>query len=353
MMRRLILNGSAPQRDSIRLIPPRHGGGDAVDMADSGAIVQALARWMGGEAAAAAHPWVRQALTEASGRGGTWWHTATTDAGPAWLTLTLLSDADQARHALLTLDGARGEKALEARLAAARLDTMIGTAGTLCHTINNALTALLGNAEMLQETEGLRDDAKMSATLIMRAGDRLEKLTSRTLQLARARNPRPGRCDPTTQLTQLCARLRQAGAGLELSLGRGSGPQCLGLLLVEPAAFEEATSHLISNAITASGPDGHVRLCAETEEGPAWPGFAILRLTVEDDGPGLPSSEVPYPGQAFLSVNRQSGQHPIGLASVRAFATALGGAFEAAARPEGGARVTLRLPVLQTGDTAP
>lgn len=59
---------------------------------------------------------------------------------------------------------------------------------------------------------------------------------------------------PAAELVRLCADARRSVAEIALSLA----PQGLGMLLVAPAAFEEAASHLISNAITAAGPHGHV-----------------------------------------------------------------------------------------------
>lgn len=336
--------------------PPASGvaAGDGAGAAEAARLApgadhlqRLLATGLGEAAAEACRPWLLRAL----GKGGTYWHSASTGSGTALLTLTLLEDADQTRHALLTLDRSGAEAALDARLAAARLDAMISTAGALCHTVNNALTALLGNAEMLLETEGLPPDAQASAELILRAGERLDRLTSRTLRLGRARHPGPGRCDPAPQLERLCATLsatltqaEPAGPAFEVDL-----PRQLGLVLADPVALEEAVTQLLRNAMKAAGAAGKVRLTARRDGTGAWPGFAWLRLTVEDDGPGLPAWELAFPGAGFLATTRSGGAHPLGLAGVRAFATALGGRLEASSSPLGGARLMLNLPVLASG----
>lgn len=331
------------ERYSLRLAPPpeRSGGGEARAALDAEATLRLLAPLLGEGGAQACRGWLAGVLAQ----GGTSWHGVMAESGPAWLSLTVLEEADQTRHLLLTLDRARAETSREAWLAASRLDAMITTAGALCHTVNNALTALLGNAEMLLDTEGLPEDAQASARLILRAGERLDVLTSRALRLGRARRPGPGRCDPGTHLARLAVASRRGESGsaqLEATLS----PH-LGALLVDPGMFEEAVAHLLRNAMTAAGPAGHVQLHASLEDAPAWPGFAWLRVSVADDGPGLPPGELAFPGAGFLPAARPGNLHPIGLACVRAFATALGGSLQAAAGPGGqGALLTLRLPVL-------
>jgi signal transduction histidine kinase len=316
----------------------RHAGADMLASGDREAICRALAPALGIGATRTCQTW----LARLPHRPGTWWHGCATDAGPAWLKLTLLDDGNEQCHALLTMDGARDEAALAEQLAAARLDAMITTAGALCHTVNNALTALLGNAEMLLETEGLPEDAKASAELVLRAGERLDGLTSRTLRLGRARHPGPGRSFPHISLGRAVMAIRQSGQP-EVTM---AVPDGLGVLLTEAGAFEEAAAHLLRNAMVAAGPGGRVFLSARREARAAWPGFAWLCVTVEDDGPGLPASELAFPGGGFLATGRSGGGHPLGLACVRAFATALGGTLEAATGAGGrGAAVTLRLPI--------
>lgn len=332
------------ERHSVRLPWPRRPVADDAGAAQGAAsILGVLSVALGGEAAQSCAPWVSQALRS----GGTAWHSLATAAGPASLVLTLLEDGERECHALLTVARDGGAASWADGMAAGRLDAMIATAGALCHSVNNTLTALLGNAEMLLDTAGLPEDAKLSAQLILRAGERLDTLTRETLRLGRARHPGPGRCDPEALLRHLAGKLaltEPPGARLELSIAPG-----LGTLLADPAALDAAASQLLRNALTAASPGGSVTLLAERETAQAWPGFAWLRVTVEDDGPGLPPAELAFPGGGFLSTGRAGGRHPLGLASVRAFATALGGGLAAGRSARGGASLTLRLPVLDEG----
>ncbi|MBS7789733.1 HAMP domain-containing histidine kinase [Roseococcus sp. SDR] len=337
-----------PERHSVRLPGRPALGAEDRAAVEGAALVQAvLQAALGPEAARCCASWIVEALRA----GGTSWHDVMTDAGVASICLTLLDDGARECHALLSIARCGSAARVAERLAAARLDAMIGTAGAVCHAVNNALTAVLGNAEMLLETEGLPADAQVSAQLILRAAERLDGLTRKTLRLGRARRPGPGRCDPHAQLTRLVRKAAPSGAEaarLELSLAPD-----LGTPLVDPGAFDAAIAQLLDNALAAAPPGGTVALRAEREGTPAWPGFAWLRVTVEDDGPGLPAAELAFPGGGFLAPGRSGGRQPLGLASVRAFATALGGHLEAGRSARGGARLTLRLPVQDVQAAAP
>lgn len=335
-----------PERYSLRLPWPHRPAAQDAAQGVAG-IVALLGGPLGAEAAASCAPWVAEALCA----GGTAWHGLNAPAGAVLLTLTLLEDGESACHALLSVEWGCCTASSADRLAAARLDAMIGTAGAICHSVNNTLTALLGNAEMLLDTPGLPEDAMVSAQIVLRAGERLDLLTRQTLELSRARHPAPGRCDPERQLARLAREMAQtspSGARLDLALVPG-----LGTLLADPDALDAAISHLVRNAMAAAGDRGSVVLRAEREEVAAWPGFGWLRVTVEDDGPGLPPAELAFPGGGFLTGGRSGGRHALGLASVRAFATALGGRLEAGVGALGGARLVLRLPVLDEREAAP
>jgi signal transduction histidine kinase len=79
------------------------------------------------------------------------------------------------------------------------------------------------------------------------------------------------------------------------------------------------------------------------------PGAAELRLAVRDSGDGFGEDFLPQAFGRFQRAdrarNRADGGTGLGLAIVRAIALAHGGWVTAANRPEGGAEVTLALPL--------
>ncbi len=75
----------------------------------------------------------------------------------------------------------------------------------------------------------------------------------------------------------------------------------------------------------------------------------FVRVTVDDDGPGFPAGD---PERLFEKFQRGNDEGTIvgvglGLSICRAIVTAHGGAISAAARPDGGARLTFTLPTTE------
>jgi signal transduction histidine kinase len=102
------------------------------------------------------------------------------------------------------------------------------------------------------------------------------------------------------------------------------------------------TGNVIDNAITHNAPDGWIRVVAAPDAGTAL-------LAVETGGPQLDPAQVARLGQPFqrLGVERTAGEGTgLGLSIVAAVAAAHGGTLVLRARPEGGLRVEIRLPLL-------
>jgi signal transduction histidine kinase len=100
-----------------------------------------------------------------------------------------------------------------------------------------------------------------------------------------------------------------------------------------------AVGNLLGNALRYSGDTATVSLTAELEGN-------ALRLTVTDQGPGLSEDELAQLGIAYYRANSSLGKQGTGLGYFfsRAIVEAHGGTLEAANQPDGGLRVTLRLP---------
>ena len=106
--------------------------------------------------------------------------------------------------------------------------------------------------------------------------------------------------------------------------------------------LEEMVGNLMDNAGKWARTAVRVRLGAEAEGGPE--GRALLRIDVDDDGPGLTPEarlEATKRGRRLDETKPGSG---LGLSIVVDLAALYGGTFELGTAPEGGLRATLRLP---------
>ncbi len=113
----------------------------------------------------------------------------------------------------------------------------------------------------------------------------------------------------------------------------------LPLVKMDFVLMEQALNNLLVNAAayTPSGTD--VEVSARTENGE-------LVLAVVDHGPGIPSDSLPRLFEKFYRVpGSPAGGTGLGLSIVKQFAEAQGGSVNARNRPDGGAVITIRLPL--------
>jgi signal transduction histidine kinase len=109
----------------------------------------------------------------------------------------------------------------------------------------------------------------------------------------------------------------------------------------DPELIEAMISNLIRNAIRFSPRGSEVRVTLSTAE--------RLELTVDDDGPGIPADILPSILERFSESSTQRVRRGggLGLAIARTVAVLHGGSIRASNRPEGGARFSVLLPMVQ------
>lgn len=265
------------------------------------------------------------------------------DGAPRHVTALLLGDGGELRYLLLALRDPANPALTEVWLEAERLEAAARAGGAIGHSVNNALTAILGNADYLAETAGLPEDASEAASLVVTASERLEGLMRRTARLSRAVRPPEGASKPCAVLRRLVERCR-AGLPPGIRLDAVQGPEP-GTLLVDPDLLEAVLGEAVANSAAALGEAGRIHLTATLVPGATWPGFRWLAIAVRDDGPGFPAALMAGP-QAFSQAARGGGGPALGLPILRGFAEAMGGTLTLANWPGGGSRLVLRLPIL-------
>ena len=126
-------------------------------------------------------------------------------------------------------------------------------------------------------------------------------------------------------------------------------------LTVSPkAALRQIVINFIENALKF-GPDGQTVTVTVDLERPATPGGTegLLRLSVDDEGPGVPSADRDRIWQPFVRL-AEGGSAPagtgLGLSVVRQLVAELGGRWSVFNLPERGARFRVELPVESSGE---
>jgi signal transduction histidine kinase len=106
----------------------------------------------------------------------------------------------------------------------------------------------------------------------------------------------------------------------------------------EPVALERALANLVRNARTHGPPDGRITITVALA-----PDRERVRITVEDEGPGLGPEEARHAFERFWrGPSARAGGSGLGLAIVRATAERHGGSASA-----DGARFTIELPAIR------
>ncbi len=191
------------------------------------------------------------------------------------------------------------------------------------------------------------DPAKhLRALSLLRSGmDRVSRLTGQLLTLARSE---PGALSAVNfkrlDLYELCQDVgrRFIDLGLPPQVDFGLEGEAQTWVMGERLLLEEAVSNLVDNALKYAGPHARITLSAHRQ------GHEAV-LAVEDNGPGVPTSELPQLSERF---HRPAGSPPggsgLGLAIVREIAQTHQGRMHLSLLASGGFRAEVRLP-LQTG----
>ena len=217
------------------------------------------------------------------------------------------------------------------------------------HELRTPLTSVLANLELLAESlDGEQQEAAHSA---LRSSRRMRRLVADLLLLARHDAARQAPHTPTDLgqvLVEAAGELGIIADGHDLSIDANRA-------FVDGARDElhRLTLNLVENAIRHTPPGTGVRASVERVEGQ-------VRLTVEDDGPGIPADLKDRVFERFVrGVGDRGGSSGLGLSIVHAVAESHGGtvtvvspAMNGASRPHG-TRFEVTLPASSSPQHTP
>ena len=209
----------------------------------------------------------------------------------------------------------------------------------LAHEIKNPLTPIQLSAERLRRHFAQAPDAtralvdECSATIIGEV-ESLKGLVDEFAQFARMPAPRTVPTDLHVLLDETLTLY--TGLFMDVRLRRRYAP-AMPNVSIDPEQIRRVVINLIDNAIEAM--DHHGEIDIETQHEP---GHNLVRITVADNGPGIPAAErdklfLPY----YSTKRRGSG---LGLAIVRRIVAEHGGSIDVADNAPHGTRFMIELP---------
>jgi signal transduction histidine kinase len=213
------------------------------------------------------------------------------------------------------------------------------------HELKTPLALIRLNAEKLRQRAGLDAESTGSLDELMEEIAHLQQVIDRLLFLARSGSGamvadlRPVQtADFLTEFAHDATVLAE-DRDIRFVLGRNEA----GSVRVEPSLLRQLLLNLISNAVAVSPTSGTVTLDAHFADD-HW------RLTVSDEGPGLPPEQLEHIFQRFVRYPAEPGQerpgHGLGLAISRSIAKLHQGSIRAENRTDRtGLKVILEVPV--------
>jgi signal transduction histidine kinase len=208
------------------------------------------------------------------------------------------------------------------------------------HEIRNPLATIRGFLQILPDAGP--EERSRYAAIAMREVDRIVEVVDEFLEA-----PADGDSDAPPPVADLTAVTQAAVADLELEAADAGAVIALDLptaplwVQARGGRLRQVVSNLVRNALlSVPSPGGRVWLEARAEGD-------RVRLTVEDDGPGVPqawSEEVFRP-----DFSRREGGHGLGLAIAHWVVTLYGGTIAIARSRAGGARFDVFLPAVASG----
>ena len=210
----------------------------------------------------------------------------------------------------------------------------------LAHEMKNPVAAIRAAAETLDQSGEVDPErAQRLARVLAQSTDRLQRVLTGLLELARAEAGLPGDDRVEVDLESLTrgvvGALSDAPDNERVRFEVQTDPTRVHGV---PERLEDVVRNLLVNAASFAQPDGEVQVQLRAEED-----HAVLVIT--DSGPGIPPEHLERVFDRFFTTRGARAGSGLGLAMVHAVVLAHGGRVAAASPPEGGARMTVHLPL--------
>jgi two-component system, OmpR family, sensor kinase len=218
---------------------------------------------------------------------------------------------------------------------------------SVSHDLRTPLTAITGYAESLADGVVPPDRLPAVGTVIGAEAKRLERLVADLLDLARLDATEMRMDSAPVELHRVVDgaaeiwRHRCSSAGVDFRVEEGE-PSVV--VWGDAQRLRQALDGLLENALRVTPQGSPIVVATRTEPD------AVAVLEVRDGGPGLSDDDIPVAFERSALYEKYRGVRQVGtglgLAIVHRIVDRLGGTVEAGHAREGGARFTIRLPLL-------
>ena len=254
----------------------------------------------------------------------------------------------------ITADMARARDLEAARAEAeAANHAKSGFLAAMSHELRTPLNAILGFSEILKEEQfGPHSSPRYReyAGHVHDAGTHLLSLVNDILDLAKIESGRRElereACDPAQTIDFALRLIGQRAEGKGVAIARDIKRGSLQAYW-DTRAVHQILLNILGNAVKFTPPGGTVRLDARQDPA-ADHGRGAYAITVADNGPGIPETDIPRLFEAFAQArgrNDAAEGTGLGLPIARALAEAHDGTIALSSRAGEGTRVRIELPL--------
>jgi signal transduction histidine kinase len=212
------------------------------------------------------------------------------------------------------------------------------------HELRTPLTAIRGYLEALSDSDATPEERQSFLDIIGRHAQRMERLVKDLLRLARLDAGQESvdliTCDTRSLADGVVSDLAPAAAARQqlLQVNVASGAEAV---RADPAKLHDALRNLVANAITYAPEQTTIAVEADPVDG-------RVAISVSDQGPGIPETDLARVFERFYRVDKSRSRDPggtgLGLAIVKHLVELHGGEVRVENRAGGGARFTMTLP---------
>jgi two-component system sensor histidine kinase KdpD len=219
---------------------------------------------------------------------------------------------------------------------------------SLSHDLRTPLASILGAATTLLANIGLYDVERTREMLLVvrEEAERLDRFVGNLLDMSRleagALGSQPQMVDISDAVTAAAARMVRRISSHKV---REKIPDDLPFANADPLLLEQALVNLLDNAVKYSPTGSEILITARAMDD-------RIVITVEDEGPGIPLSELPHIFDKFYRVRKADhgvAGTGLGLSVARGFVEAFGGTLAAGNRSDrNGAIFTMTIPTINS-----
>jgi two-component system, NtrC family, sensor kinase len=233
-----------------------------------------------------------------------------------------------------------------AMVQAERLAAIGQTIATLSHHIKNILQGIRGGSYLIEM--GLKDHdeeiTRKGWKIVERNQNRISALVMDMLTFSKEREPDLMPANINTVVSEVVELMRVRAVELQVELLWHPG-EPMPEMIFDPEGIHRAVLNVVSNAVDAVSDretPGRVAVASQY-----YPQESLVRITVDDNGPGIPADQMEHLFSAFVSSKKSRGTG-LGLPVSQKIAGEHGGRILVQSEPDQGCRFTIELPATLT-----